>query len=103
MSPMKTPPKAGMLNDATLSLHQAAKRLGIPLRELKALLGCGELSFVEISGELRVPVLGLAAYKNTRSDSQAHDAALQAEPSSTQQCGARRKSGKPPQRKRHPQ
>lgn len=66
MAPMKTPPTAAMLEDATLSLVQAARRLNVTQSELRKRLGTGEIPFVEVSGKLRVPVLGLeAVVRNT--------------------------------------
>ena len=59
MSPMKTPPTAAMLEEATLSLAQAARRLKLTQSELRSRLGSGEIPFVEVAGKLRVPILGL--------------------------------------------
>ncbi len=99
MSPMKTPPTAGMLEEAMLSLPQAARRLGVSVKELRELLGRGEILFVEVSGRLRVPALRIDAYKAAIESRKAADA--QADSSAPRDRTARRAQGqKPPKRKR---
>ncbi|MDA7980990.1 MAG: helix-turn-helix domain-containing protein [Pirellulales bacterium] len=61
---MKTPPKASAIENATLSIPQAARRLKITQKALRKKLGTGEMPFVEIRGELRVSLLSVEAAAN---------------------------------------
>ena len=58
MAPMKRPAAWDRPNyyQGTWSLREAARRLAISEKELRALLIAGQLDFVQIAGQIRIPI-----------------------------------------------
>ncbi len=57
MVPMKRPAKPGHRHyHGTWSLAEAARRLAMSKKQLRRLLGSGQLEFVQIDGQIRVPI-----------------------------------------------
>ena len=67
MVPMKPEPKHRDPHLAdTLSLEQLARRWHISRKEVRRLLGRGELGFVQIRGSIRVPQTEVHRYEQGR-------------------------------------
>lgn len=58
MAPMKRPAALGRHGhyQGTWSLREAARRLAISEKELRALLAAGQFDFVQIAGQIRIPI-----------------------------------------------
>jgi len=63
MAPMKCPSPRQPADecDESYSLTHLAKRWGVPRRAIRQLLQTGELPFVQIEGQLRVPAEAVRA------------------------------------------
>ena len=72
MPPMKSPsnhePPEGMEDSVTL-IH-LAKRWKVSRREIRRLLQTGELPFVQVEGQIRVPVEAVLAMEKSLSEKQ---------------------------------
>ncbi len=69
MAPMKRPLAGGSQGyyEGTWSLREAARRLRISEKDLRRLLATGQLDFVQIAGQIRVPT-EYVQQRMTRSD-----------------------------------
>lgn len=57
MAPIKSgPPRPDPELAGTLSVQQVALRWGIPRKKIRRMLGRQELGFVQISGDIRIPL-----------------------------------------------
>ena len=58
MAPMKRPAELGhhYYYRGTWSLGEAARRLAVSKKELRALLTGGQIDFVQIAGQIRIPI-----------------------------------------------
>jgi len=67
MAPMKSPTNqetpAGLENSITLT--HLARRWGVTRREVRRLLQIGELPFVQVAGQIRVPTDAVRAKEST--------------------------------------
>ena len=55
MAPMKRPAVQSVAGQETCSLAEAAKRLRVSQRELRAMLSSRQLDFVQWRGKFRIP------------------------------------------------
>lgn len=63
MAPMRKP--APQTRERTLSIDAYARRCHLTPREVRTLLGTGQLPFVQVRGQIRVPVEAMAADTRT--------------------------------------
>lgn len=58
MAPMKRPADEVSQGyyQGTWSLGEAARRLGVSKKDLRCLLASGQLDFVQIAGQIRIPI-----------------------------------------------
>ncbi len=70
MAPMKSPAERGPADefDASYSLTHLAHRWGVSRRDIRVLLQSGELPFVQVEGQLRVPIAAVHANETGRTN-----------------------------------
>ncbi len=71
MAPMKSRPSREPPTDdfgESYSLTHLAQRWGVPRRAIRQLLQTGELPFVQIEGQLRVPAEAVRAVEATQAE-----------------------------------